>query len=177
MLDIKSLTRKRDLLEPNEPGFGIHNRRDETIVGMKVEIGGGDACDKLYSCTFKDCEIRLRAPGPLIGAATRGQVFEDCHIWAAQKQSIATWEATFLRCRFRGTFAARFSGPVKDCDFTNATLLSATFLQSEPLGDIKWPTWPHVIIDSPTDNHQEWKTFPNHPTSIGSLSGRLGQLQ
>jgi hypothetical protein len=54
---------KRDLLPPNDRQFGTHDRRDETIIGKRVEIGAGKVCDQFYSCTFKDCEIRLVAGG------------------------------------------------------------------------------------------------------------------
>ena len=160
MIDVKTITRKRELLEPNDHGFSIHDRRDETIVGRKVEIGAGQVCDKLHSCTFRDCEIRLRSSGRVVAVATSNQLFEDCHIWAAQIQHIATWDAAFHRCYFRGKYSARFTGPVTDCDFSTATLISTTFLQDVPLGDVVWPPWPHVVIDSPSKNYADWSKIP-----------------
>jgi hypothetical protein len=89
--------------------------------------------------------------------ATLEVVFQDCVISASKKQIIPTWNASFERCQFRGTYETRFEGPVVDCDFSNATLLKAAFLQSEPLGKVVWPKWPHVVIDSPTSNYKDWR--------------------
>lgn len=156
MIDVGTMTRKRDLLPANDAPFGAHKRRDETIVGMKVEIGAGQVCDQFLSCTFKDCEIRLCAAGRIVKVATYSQVFHDCFIWATKKQTIPTWDATFERCYFRGKYETRFQGPVIDCDFSTATLTSAAFLQSESLANVVWPEWPHIVIDSPTANYQDW---------------------
>ena len=159
-IDIASIKRKRDRLSPNDDRFGTHNRRDEMIVGKKVEIGAGQVCDQFFGCSFQDCEIRLCAAGRLVGVATSGQVFQDCHIWASNQQSIPTWAAAFERCYFQGGYETRFAGPIIDCDFSGATLKSAAFLQSDSLGATVWPKWPHVLIDSPTRNYPDWSQVP-----------------
>jgi hypothetical protein len=159
-MDVTTITRERDLLPANDRQYGMHNRRNETIVGKKIEIGAGQVCDQFYSCTFKDCEIRLLAAGRLVGVATHGQVFQDCLIWASRIQRIPTWEAAFERCSFRGTYETRFAGPVIDCDFSATRLVSAAFLQAESLGQVIWPKWPHVVLDSPTSNCQDWSQIP-----------------
>ena len=159
-IDVGTLTRKRELLAANDLQFGIHRRRGEAIVGKQVEIGAGKACDNFISCSFEDCEIRLLGPGRLVCGATSRNVFKDCFIRASKKQIMATWEAGFERCYFRGHYEARFAGVVVDCDFSTTTLNSASFLQSESLGGVVWPNWPHVIIDSPESNYEDWKSAP-----------------
>ena len=154
--DVGTITRGRELLPANDRQFGLHRRRDETIVGKTVEIGAGQACDQFYTCIFIDCEIRLRAEGRLVSVATQGQVFKDCLVSACVKQCIPNWEAGFERCYFRGKFETRFAGTVVDCDFSAATLCSATFLQPDSLGAVEWPKWPHIVIESPNLNYEDW---------------------
>ena len=174
-MDISNITRKRGLLEPNDPSTGSHNRRDEEIEGLKIEIGAGDVCDRLFGCTFRDCEIRLKSSGRLTAVATNELRFDSCLIWASKKQIIPTWDAEFAGCYFKGKFETRFARTVVDTHFTKATLDSAVFHQVEPLGAIAWPLWPHIIVDQPRENFDQWAEI-SKPKSLTNLLRRTSGI-
>ena len=160
MIDIPNITRKRDLLPPNDAKLGTHSRHQQTITGKTVEIGAGGACDHFYGATFVDCDVRLCGSGMRTNGAVHTANFQDCQIWAKKKQNIPNWEAAFERCYFRGTFGVRFAGKVVDCDFSKARLIYAQFLQTGSLGAVVWPVWPHVVIDDLDLNRPDWLRIP-----------------
>lgn len=88
--------------------------------------------------------------------------FEDCLIWPRKKQIIPSWEADFSGCLFKGKFEVRFDGIVQNCDFRRSVLNYAKFHQEESLGEVFWPEWPHIVVDSPKSNYAVWKelAFP-----------------
>lgn len=147
----------RELLEVNDLRNHIHDRMDEHIVGKHIEIGTGEACDQLRGATLEDCEVRLRCPGRFTQVATAKCTFVRCVVWAHQIQKVPSWNAEFYGCVFKGRYDARFSGIVEDCDFSQSNLDSALFLQDTGLGNTCWPAWPHIIIDDPKNNYEEWK--------------------
>ncbi len=154
--DIK---RKRELLHPNDTANQIHVHRNCTIEGKKIELGKGKACDVFNNVEFIDCEIRLYSSGRETKGATLNSHFKSCYIWAHKIQNIPTWEASFDSCIFKGKYEARFPGIVKDCDFSLASFNSACFQQDEPLGNVKWPKYPHIVVSDAIKNFEDWSTI------------------
>lgn len=170
--------RKRELVLPNDQKFGIHKRFSSKIKGKKLEIGRGQGADSFGGSEFEDCEIRIYSGGRSTGVMLDDCHFNNCLIWASKKQIIPTWQASFKECVFKGKYEVRFPSKVEDCDFSIATLYSASFQQSEALGKVIWPQYPHVIISDAISNYQDWKKIPKpkefnqyiiHPKTKGNL--------
>jgi len=139
-------------LTPNDTTYGSHDRRDETIEGRKVVIGGGDVCDQLLNCRFIDCEIRIKCAGRMTGVALSGCSFKDCMIWPSKIQKIVHLNADFHSCRFKGTYEIEFHGEVSDCTFEEARLNYALFYKPVTLDLRSVPRWPHIVVTNLTEN-------------------------
>nr|WP_159063796.1 hypothetical protein [Thaumasiovibrio occultus] len=154
---------QRERLAPNDPSTQTHRYSQCQIVGKTLEIGKGAICDELHDVEFIDCEIQIYASGQQTFAALHNSIFRDCLIWARQPQVIPTWQASFYHCTFKGTFEARFPGPVIACDFSQATLTSVAFQQQDGLGAVVWPPYPHVVMADVPANYADWQQIEKPP--------------
>ncbi len=143
-----------DLLQPNDEQYGIHDLREATITGHRVEIGAGRVADELLGVRFTDCEIRIKSSGHATGVILSQCTFEDCTIWPSKIQKIANLSADFDRCTFKGAYDVGFTGVVSGCSFTAAKLNHASFYNSTDLKTDDIPGWPHVMIEN-LDQHRQ----------------------
>ncbi len=158
-MNLPDIKKKRELLPPNDLVNQIHEHRNCQIVGKKIEIGKGKACDVLNNVEFIDCEIRIHSSGRITKVATFNSSFKNCYIWAHKIQNIPTWESSFDQCIFKGKYEVRFPGIIKDCDFSLATLNSVCFQQDQSLGNVIWPKYPHIVVSDVIANFEDWKTI------------------
>lgn len=140
------MANKLSLLEPNDAEFNMHHRRNETIVGKKVEIGAARVADEFYDCEFIDCEIRIKCAGHATGVILAHSTFVNCLIWPSKKQIITHIKARFAGCEFKGRYECRFHGEIVDCSFLNAKLDWTTFHHPVDLERLQLPPWPHIVI-------------------------------
>ena len=86
---------KKELLMPSDQVNHIHRYRNFEVVGKKIEIGNGKACDAFYNVDFIDCEARIYCAGYGTKVATPSCRFNRCLIWAHRLRSIPSWTASF----------------------------------------------------------------------------------
>jgi hypothetical protein len=139
-------------LLPNDSG--MHDLRGETIVGRRVEIGGGKAVDRVMGCRVVNCEIRILSSGRATSHILSGNSFEDCAILPRKIQKIVNLRSSFSGCEFKGTYEVDFRDEVSRCSFKNAKLNHAIFYAPTNLRAMDLPGWPHIQICD-LDQHQE----------------------
>ncbi|MGF1705489.1 hypothetical protein [Enterovibrio baiacu] len=153
-------------LDHNVPELAQHKYSNEKFEGLEIDLGFKNAVHVFQNCVFENCCIRINSNSSATPNILNTNRFVNCTLWPGRKLSLATVEADFEGCSFKGKWSGRIRGIVEKCDFSEAELEMFTFFNQKEIGNNKFSDNDLVVIENVGEHKQEIKNALGEKSKI-----------